>query len=115
MKADVLRDLAISILEDMKGIDIVNLDIQTLTSMADYMIICTGRSSRHLQAMADELALKAKVNKIHPIHVEGQGDSEWILVDLGDVIVHVMTANTRSFYDLESLWEPLKELREQQG
>ena len=53
MKADVLRDLAISILEDMKGIDIVNLDIQTLTSMADYMIICTGRSSRHLQAMAD--------------------------------------------------------------
>lgn len=115
MKPDELRDLAIKILDDMKGIDIVNLDISTLTSMADYMIICTGRSSRHLQAMADDLALKAKVNKIHPIHVEGKGDSEWILVDLGDVIVHVMTANARSFYDLESLWEPLKELREQKG
>lgn len=115
MKADALRDLAITILDDMKGIDITHLDISSLTSMADYMIICSGRSSRHLQAMADELALKAKVNKIHPVHVEGKGDSEWILIDLGDVIVHVMTPTTRAFYDLESLWEPLKELREQKG
>lgn len=113
MKANELQELVISILDGMKGIDIITIDIHTLTSMADYMIICTGRSSRHLQAMADELALKAKVNKIHPIHVEGQGENEWILVDLSDVIVHVMTANTRSFYDLESLWEPLKELRQQ--
>lgn len=115
MNADELRDLSITILEDMKGADITHLDIRTLTPMADYMIICSGRSSRHLQAMADELALKAKVNKIHPIHIEGPGDSEWILVDLGDVIVHVMTPNARAFYDLESLWEPLKELREKQG
>jgi len=115
MKAEALRDLAMSILDDMKGIDIIQIDIHELTPMADYMLISTGRSSRHLQAMADELARKAKVNKIHPIHVEGQGESEWILVDMGDVIVHVMSANARSFYDLESLWEPLKELREQKN
>jgi ribosome-associated protein len=115
MKSDELRDLAISILDDMKGSDVIHFDIREMTSIADYMIICSGRSSRHLQAMADELALKAKAKKIHPIHIEGQGENEWILIDLGEVIVHVMTPNARSFYDLESLWEPVKELREQKG
>ena len=111
MQADALKELAMTILDDMKGLDIAQFDIRSLTAMADYMIICSGRSSRHLQAMADELALKAKVNKIHPMHIEGKGENEWILVDLGDVIVHVMTPTARSFYDLESLWQPLKELR----
>lgn len=112
MQAEDLKTLAMQILDDMKGLDIADFDIRDMTSMADYMVICSGRSSRHLQAMADELAAKAKVHKIHPMHIEGKGENEWILIDLGDVIVHVMTPSARSFYDLESLWQPLKELRE---
>lgn len=115
MKPETLRDLAISALDDMKGIDIVTMDVRTLTSITDYMVICTGRSTRHVKALAENVAIQAKEMKASHVRTEGERESEWILVDLGDVVVHVMLPTTRSFYSLEDLWEPVKELREQKS
>ena len=112
MKPEELRDLVTQSLEDMKGIDIVTMDVRTLTSITDYMIICTGRSTRHVKALAESVAVKAKELGASHVRTEGDKDNEWILVDLGDVVVHLMVATTRSFYRLEDLWEPIKELRD---
>jgi ribosome-associated protein len=112
MKPEELRDLAIKALDDMKGVDIVTMDVRSLTSIADYMIVCTGKSTRQVKALAETVAVKAKEANHGIVRTEGEQESEWILVDLGDVIVHVMLAATRSFYSLEDLWEPVKELRE---
>jgi ribosome-associated protein len=108
-----LRELVLNVLEEMKGIDVLALDVRTLTTITDYMIICTGRSTRQVKAMAEEVVAKAKAMKVSPIRMEGEKESEWIVVDLGDVVVHLMLASTRAFYSLEDLWEPIKELREQ--
>jgi ribosome-associated protein len=104
IKPEILRDLAVTALEDSKGIEVLTIDIRPLTTIADYMVICTGRSTRHVKALADSVAAKAKEHKATFVHIEGERDSEWILVDLGDVIVHVMLATTRTFYSLEDLW-----------
>ncbi len=113
MKPEEIRDLAINTLDDMKGIDILPMDVRTLTNITDYMIICTGRSTRHVRSMAESVAMKAKQAQIKKVHIEGDKENEWILVDLGDVVVHIMLAATRAFYSLEDLWEPIREIREQ--
>lgn len=115
MKPEELRDIALNALDDMKGIDIVTMDVRTLTNIADYMIICTGRSTRHVKALAENVAVKAKEAQASHVRTEGERESEWILVDLGDVVIHVMLATTRSFYSLEDLWEPVKEIRENEN
>lgn len=115
MKPEAIRDLAMAALDELKGIDIVTMDVRQLTSIADYMVICSGRSSRHVKALADNVAQQAKKHKVGFVRTEGDQESEWILVDLGDVVVHVMLPTTRSFYGLEDLWEPVKELRDQSG
>lgn len=115
MRSEEIRDLAIQALDDMKGEDIVAIDVKSLTSITDFMVICTGRSNRHVKALADSVAVKAKENHLKFVHTEGERESEWILVDLGDIVVHIMTSNTRSFYSLEELWEPVKDLRGQQS
>lgn len=112
MKSEAVCELAVQALDDMKGVDITTMDVRTLTDIADYMIIVTGRSTRHVKSLADSVAMKAKQNHLTNVRVEGDKESEWILVDLGDVIVHVMVAATRSFYSLEDLWEPVREMRE---
>ena len=112
MTSEQLRDLAIKALDDMKGVDIVTMDVRTLTTIADYMIVCTGRSTRQVKALANAVATKAKEMHHDFVRTEGDADSEWVLVDLGDVIVHVMLASAREFYSLEDLWEPIKEMRE---
>lgn len=113
MKSEQLRDLVINALDDLKGIDIVSIDVRSLTPITDYMVICTGRSTRHVKGLAENVATAAKEKKVSFIRTEGGPESEWILVDLGDIVVHVMLASTRAFYALEDLWEPIKELREQ--
>jgi ribosome-associated protein len=112
MKPEEIRDLAINALDEMKGIDIVAMDVRTLTSITDYMVICTGRSSRHVKALAETVSTTAKANKVGFVRTEGENDSEWVLVDLGDVVIHVMLPTARTFYSLEDLWEPVKELRD---
>jgi ribosome-associated protein len=98
-------------LDDGKAVDITVLDVRKLTSMADYMIVATGRSSRQVKALAGHVADAARALKQKPLGVEGEETSEWVLVDLGDVIVHVMQAETREFYQIEKLWEPLPRTR----
>ena len=104
MKSTKLRDLAVKTLEDMKGQQIVVLDIKKMSSFADYMIVVTGTSNRHVRSMADEVQKRCKDAGAQVKGMEGQLQSEWVLLDLGDVIVHVMQAATRKLYDLESLW-----------
>lgn len=110
-----LCELAINALEDVKGMDIVTIDVHTLTTITDFMIICSGTSNRHIHALAQNVAKNAKEHHIKPIRLEGEADSEWILVDLNDVLVHVMLPATRAFYSLEDLWEPVREMRESQN
>ncbi len=115
MKPEDIRDLAINTLDEMKGIDIVAMDVRTLTSITDYMIICTGRSTRHVKALAESVAVAAKEKNVGFVRTEGERESEWILVDLGDVVIHCMIPTARAFYSLEDLWEPVKELRDNQN
>src|SRR5579862_746333 len=115
MKPEQLRDLAVNTLDEMKGIDIVTMDVRSLTTITDYMVICTGRSTRHVKALADSVAAKAKEMQASFVKKEGDQENEWVLVDLGDVVIHVMLSTTRQFYGLEDLWEPVKELREQKS
>ena len=106
MKTSELRELVLESLDDMKARDIVELDVSEISGFTDYMIICTGNSSRQVKAIADNLALEAK-KQGHPPHgSEGVTAAEWVLIDLGDIIVHVMQQNARDFYQLEKLWNP---------
>jgi ribosome-associated protein len=94
----------IAVLEDVKGQDIVSLDISQLSTIADYMLVVTGTSNRHVKSLADAVLKRGKEAGL-TVRVEGQEQGEWVLLDLGDVIVHVMQAATRKLYDLESLWQ----------
>lgn len=102
---DALAQLAARALGDLKGIDIVELDVRAHTPMFDTMLICTGTSSRHVQALARTVAENAKAGGHQPRGVEGMAEGEWVLVDMDSVIVHVMQAQTRAFYQLEKLWD----------
>lgn len=104
MEATALKELAINSLENMKGQDIVCLDVSKFTTVCDYMIVVTGTSNRNLKALANEVSVKVKEAGAPVLGIEGQNQAEWVLLDLGDVIVHVMLAATRELYDLESLW-----------
>ncbi len=102
--AEQIRDAAMTALDDIKAKDVICLDVKPLTSMADYMIVASGTSTRHVKAVADRVQDDIRKLGVKPVGVEGAQASEWILVDLNDVIVHVMTPDTRRFYDLEKLW-----------
>ncbi len=94
-------------LTDVKAQNVVELDVRDLTNVSDALVIASGTSTRHVKALADNVAEEAKKAGFRPIGVEGERDAEWILVDLGHVVVHVMLPTARKFYDLESLWKPV--------
>ena len=102
---DQLRDLVIHALEDFKAIDIQQIDVRGQTPLADLFVVASGSSLRHIRSMADNLVVKAKEAGHAPLGVEGDRQSEWVLVDLNDIIVHLMLPQTRAFYNLEKLWE----------
>ncbi|NIP16234.1 MAG: ribosome silencing factor [Pseudomonadales bacterium] len=107
MTAEALRDLVVDALEERKGRDVVALDVTKSTDITDFMIIASGTSNRHVKALVDQVVESAKAGGNAPLGVEGRETHEWVLVDLGDVLVHVMQADTREFYDLERLWSDM--------
>ncbi len=113
MKSEDLVQLATAALEDIKAQDILSIDVKEKTSIADYMLIATGTSGRHVNSMVEHVREKVKEKGVQPLGEEGKGDSDWVLLDLGDVIVHVMTAAARQFYDLERLWHGAEQSRAQ--
>jgi ribosome-associated protein len=104
---EALRDLVVDALEDLKGRDIVTLPVAHLTDITDYMVIASGTSNRHVKSLVDHLVETTKAVAHPPRGVEGRETNAWVLVDLGDVLVHVMQAETRAFYDLERLWREI--------
>ncbi|RDS84774.1 ribosome silencing factor [Dyella monticola] len=102
--AATLRKTVIAALEDLKAKDIREIDVRGKTSIADLLVIASGTSARHVKSIADEVVRFAKQAGVMPLGVEGEREAEWVLVDLGDVIVHVMLPRIREFYGLERLW-----------
>lgn len=99
-----LRKQVITALEDLKAKDIKEIDVRGKASFADMLVIASGTSTRHVKSMADEVVRFAKRAGVLPLGVEGQSEAEWVLVDLGDIVVHVMLPRIREFYGLERLW-----------
>ena len=91
-------------LEELKARDVREIDVRGKTGITDFMVIASGTSSRHVKSIADEVVKQAKQAGVAPLGVEGEREAEWVLVDLGDVVVHVMMPRTREFYGLERLW-----------
>ncbi|MBK1853153.1 MULTISPECIES: ribosome silencing factor [unclassified Marinobacter] len=104
MQAEQLKDLIVNALEDVKAQDISVIDVRDRTSVTDFMVLASGTSNRHVKSLADSVVVDAKEKGVRVSSVEGGGGSDWILVDMGDVIVHVMLPATREFYDLERFW-----------
>ena len=105
MQICTLKDTIVNALEDLKGKDISVLDVTDRTDIADYLIFASGTSTRHVQSLASQLVTHCKKSGTQPLGVEGAEQGEWVLVDFGDAIVHLMMPATRQFYDLERLWE----------
>ena len=104
LKGEELVKVAVAALEDVKGQDIQIIDVRDKHSITDFMIIATGTSNRQIGAMLDKIREAVKALGVKPLGEEGKGDSDWVLLDMDDVIVHMMTASARQFYDLERLW-----------
>ena len=104
MDAETQKQLVIDALEDLKAVNVVTLDVAGLTDVMDFLIIASGTSSRQVKSLADNVCMQAKKQEVRPLGVEGEDAGEWVLVDFGDVVVHVMLPATRDFYDLERLW-----------
>lgn len=115
LNSEDLVKLAIAALEEIKAQDITTIDVREKTSITDFMVIASGTSSRHVKSLVDNILEKAKEQGVRPIGSEGLDSGEWALLDLGDIVVHVMLPTTRQFYDLERLWQGAEQSRAQQG
>lgn len=104
MPIEALRELVIDALEDLKAQDIKVLDVRGVASFTDLMVVASGSSTRQVKALADKVVEKCLTVGVRPLGVEGQQEAEWVLVDLADIVVHVMLPQTRDFYNLEKLW-----------
>ena len=104
MNSEALTDLVVAALDDVKARDIVRLDVRDVTTVTDYMVVASGTSNRHVKALVDNVAEKAREAGHRPIGIEGEDGGEWILLDLQDTLVHVMLPKVRDFYNLEKLW-----------
>ena len=105
MELEQLQQLVIDKLDEMKAQDIKVIDVRGKSSITDLMIIATGNSTRHVKSLAQTVELAAKEAGVKPLGMEGEQQGDWVLLDLNDVILHVMLANVRDFYNLEKLWE----------
>jgi len=104
MQAEELRDLVVHLLEEMKAREVHVIDVRGKTSITDIMVIASGTSTRHVKSMAEAVAFQAKLAGVPPLGTEGVGQGEWALVDLNDVVVHVMLPKVRDYYQIERLW-----------
>lgn len=104
MQSTELKAFVVDKIDDLKAKDVVVLDVTNQSNITDYMVICSGTSKTHVRAIAENLIVQAKAAGIQPLGVEGRDSSEWVLVDLGDVILHVMQESSRDYYQLEKLW-----------
>jgi len=105
MQAEKLKEIVVDALDDLKAKDITVIDVRDKSSITDIMVVATGGSSRQVVGLADHVSVKAKDNGVPRLNIEGNDVGEWVLVDLGDVVVHIMQPRTREFYQLERLWE----------
>lgn len=104
LQGKALQNFVIDKIDDLKGQDIVAIDVQGKSSITDCMIICTGSSSRHVASIADHVAQASRAAGLLPLGMEGESAADWIVVDLGEVMVHVMQEESRRLYELEKLW-----------
>ena len=104
LNREQLRELVVNAIEDVKGVDIRVFDVQDKSSVTDIMIIASGNTTRQVKALANNVIRKAKEIGLRPIGVEGEQQGEWVLVDLGELVVHIMIPAVRDFYNLEKLW-----------
>ena len=102
--------VAVAAAEDKKADDLVVLKLIEITAFSDYFVICTGSSSRQVQAIVDEIQDRLRQQKVRPLNIEGYHNAEWVLMDYGSMIVHVFSETARSFYDLERLWRDAEKL-----
>ena len=103
-------DRYIEAVSEKKALNLIVLDVRDLTSIADVFIICSGRSNRQVNAIADSIVTKLKKHKIKPLSVEGTGEGHWVLLDYGHVVIHVFYEPVREFFDLEGLWADAKRI-----
>ena len=101
-----LKNKIINSLENIKAVNPIAIDVTKISSLTDFMVIASGTSNRHITAMSEHILEGLKETNISGIKIEGQGGDDWVLVDAGDVVIHLMSADAREFYDLESLWDP---------
>ncbi|MFS1983543.1 ribosome silencing factor [Vibrio breoganii] len=104
MQGEALKDFLADTADDMKAQKIVTLDVQGKSSVTDYMLVCTGTSKRHVSSIADHIAIEAKKIGIEPLGMDGELEGEWVVVDMGSTMVHVMQEEHRELYQLEKLW-----------
>tara|TARA_B100000029_G_C17564020_1_gene954436 strand:+ start:488 stop:832 length:345 start_codon:yes stop_codon:yes gene_type:complete len=101
-----IRDIVLSSLEELKAVNPVSINVKKISNFTDYMLIASGTSNIHMKSVGERVLEDLRVKDIKPFGVEGVGSDDWVLIDIGAVVLHLMSEKARSFYDLESLWDP---------